>query len=501
MSSLKTLASQTAIYGLSSIVGRLFNYLMVPIYVRTLSPYDNGVMTNIYAYVTFLLVVFTYGLETGFFRFANKEGTDEKTVYSTALTAIFFSSISLALVFILFSKPIAGWVQYPQHPEYVIYFAIILAMDAISAIPFVRLRQQNRPGKFVTGKLLNIGINIIFTLYFLVFCPYMANQNPNSILVALYDKDIGVGYVFISNLIASSFTLAYLCKELAQGFGRFDKKLLNDLLLYSFPLLFAGLAGNVNESFSRIILQYELPYSQTENTIQLGIFGNCFKLAIFMSLAIQTFRMASEPFFFSVYKQLDAKVVYAKVMNYFVLVCCLIFLGVTLYLDIIKYILEPFYFQGLLVVPILLLAYLFLGIYQNLSIWFKLADKTRFGIYFTIFGAMITIVLNYALIPLYGYVGSAVATLICYFLMALTCYIIGQQHYKVPYSVKKIAGYLFFTLVLYGIGDFIRLFIFYPGTLAWFFCMAALIITFVVVAFLIERQSLKLTYAQSTHHQ
>ena len=501
MSPLKKLASQTATYGLSSIVGRLINYLLVPVYVRTLSVYDNGVMTNVYAYVTFLLIVFTYGLETGFFRFANKEDVNEKQVYSTALTAIVASSFIFTIVLIGFSGPISGWIDYPQHPEYVIYFALILGLDAISSIPFVRLRHQNRPLKFVSGKLLSIGANVFFVLFFLVLCPYIFKHDPDHFLVRFYDPEIGVGYVFISNLLASIVTVLFLSKELFGARWKMDTGLLKKMLLYSFPLMFAGLAGTVNESFSRIILLQELPYSKTENTIQLGIFGNCFKLAIFMSLAIQAFRMASEPFFFSMYKQVDARLIYAKVMNYFVAVCCLIFLGVTLYLDIIKHILKPAYFEGLIIVPILLMAYLFFGIYQNLSIWFKLADKTRFGLYFTLFGAVLTVVFNYALIPVYGYTGSAIATLICYLFMAIVCYLVGQRYYAVPYNVKKILSYLIFTLILYAIGDFIRLFIFNPVTLPWFICMAVLIGIFIAVVFLVEKRNLKVENVTNTDHQ
>ncbi|NEU10220.1 oligosaccharide flippase family protein [Flavihumibacter sp. R14] len=501
MSSLKKLASQTAVYGLSSIVGRLINYLLVPVYVRTLSVYDNGVMTNIYAYVTFLLIVFTYGLETGFFRFANKENSDEKQVYGTALTAIITSSVIFAIILIAFAGPVAAWIDYPEHSEYVIYFAVILALDAISSIPFVRLRQQNKSLKFVGIKLLNIGVNVFFNLFFLVLCPYLFKNDTGNFLLRFYNPEIGVGYVFISNLIASTVTILFLSKELRSGGGKLDVVLLKKMVFYSFPLLFAGLAGSVNESFSRIILQKELPYSSTENTIQLGIFGNCFKLAIFMQLAIQTFRMASEPFFFSMYKQVDARFVYARVMNYFVIVCCLIFLGVTLYLDIIKYILSPAYFEGLVVVPILLMAYLFLGIYQNLSIWFKLADKTRFGLYFTILGAILTIVLNYALIPLYGYTGSAIATLICYLAMALVCYLVGQRYYSVPYNLRKILGYLIFTLVLYAAGDFISLSIFRPGTIIWFLAMTLLVGIFIIAVFLIERRNLKIGNVTSQDHK
>ena len=491
MSALKKLASQTATYGLSSIVGRLLNYLMVPVYVRTLSVYDNGVMTNVYAYVTFLLIVFTYGLETGYFRFANKEELDEKKVYGTALSAVVGSSVIFSLIMIGFSGTISAWIDYPKNSEYVIYFAVILGLDAITSIPFVRLRHQNRPLKFVSGKLLSIGINISFVLFFLVLCPYLSKQNPGSAFLKIYNPEIGVGYVFISNLIASVVTLLFLSKDLFSGIGKMDTRLLKNMMVYSLPLMFAGLAGTVNESFSRIILQEELPFSPEQNTIQLGIFGNVFKLAIFMQLAIQTFRMASEPFFFSMYKQVDARLVYARVMNYFVIVCCAIFLGVTLYLDIIKHLLLPVYFEGLVIVPILLMAYLFLGIYQNLSIWFKLADKTRFGLYFTIFGAVITIVLNYTLIPVYGYTGSAIATLICYFSMALICYLVGQRFYDVPYQLSKILSYIIFTLALYVAGDLIRLFVFNPGTLAWFFSMAFLIGVFIAVAFIIEKKNLR----------
>ena len=500
MSQIKKLASQTAVYGLSAMIGRLLNYLLVPLYARTLTVYDNGVMTNVYAYVTFLIIVFTYGLETGYFRFANKEANGENRVYKTALTAITGSSAIFAVILIAAAAPVAELIGFPKNPEYVIYFAVILGLDAISSIPFVRLRNQNRPLKFVAGKLLSIGINIVFVLFFLVLCPYILSKDPDNFMSKLYNPDTGVGYVFMANLIASLATVFFLYREVVAGWGSIDLALLKKMLLYSMPLMFAGLAGTVNESFSKIILQQELPYSPTENIIQLGIFGNCVKLAIFMSLAIQTFRMASEPFFFSMYKQVDAKTVYARVMNYFVIVCCLIFLGVTLYLDIIKHLLTRVYFEGLIVVPILLMGYLFLGIYQNLSIWFKLTDKTRFGVYFTVFGAVLTIVFNYALIPVYGYTGSAIATLICYFSMAVACYIIGQRYYKVPYNLKKIFGYLIFTLALYAAGDIIRLFIFSPGTIAWFLSMALLIGIFAFVVLKIERPNLRINNVGSKNH-
>ncbi len=501
MSSLKNLASQTAIYGLSSIVGRLINYLLVPVYVRTLSVYDNGVLTNVYAYVTFLIIIFTYGLETGFFRFANKPDANQKQVYSTALTAILTSSGLLTLLLILFAKPISHGIGYPLHPEYIVYFALIIGLDAVSSIPFVKLRQQNRAFKFVSGRLLSIGVNVIFNLFFLVLCPYLLKTDPDNILISYYNPSVGVGYVFIANLLASIVTILFLAKEIFMVSWQLNTPLLKNMLLYSLPLMFGGLAGTVNESFSRIILLEELPYSKTENTVQLGIFGNNFKLAIFMSLAIQAFRMASEPFFFAMYKQVDAKLVYARVMNYFVAVCCLIFLGVTLYLDIIKHILKPVYFEGLAVVPILLMAYLFFGIYQNLSIWFKLADKTRFGLYFTIFGAILTIVANYALIPFFGYIGSAIATLLCYFSMAFVCYIFGRRYYPVPYNLKKITGYVIFTLILYAVGQFIRLFIFTPVSLAWFMAMAALIGIFITLVFITEKTKPEISNVKSADHQ
>ncbi|HXI00301.1 MAG TPA: polysaccharide biosynthesis C-terminal domain-containing protein [Sphingobacteriaceae bacterium] len=491
MSLIRKLASQTAIYGLSSIVGRLINYLLVPLYVRTLSLYDNGVLTDFYAAVTFLLIIYTYGMETTFFRFANKDELNEKDVYKTSLWCVIISSGLISFLLIIFSSPIATWMMYPAHPEYVIYFAIILGIDAVTSIPFVRLRQQHRPIKFVTGKLLNIGVNVLINLFFLVACPWLLKNQPDSFLLKFYNPEIGVGYVFIANLIASIVTMLFLLPEFASSGGKFVKSVMEKMLQYSFPLMFAGLAGMTNESFSRVILKYELPYSMTENIKQLGIFGQCFKLAIFMSLAIQTFRMASEPFFFSTSKNLDAKLVYARIMNYFVIVCCMIFLGVTLYLDILKHLLQPAYFEGLVIVPILLLAYLFLGIFQNLTIWFKLGDKTSYGIYFAVFGAVITIALNYALIPAYGYVGSAIATLICYFLMAISCYIVGQKYYEVPYNLKRISGYIILSIALYATGNYIRLHIFHAGSIIWFLVMATLIGIFVCIAWIIERNDLK----------
>ncbi|WP_167611216.1 lipopolysaccharide biosynthesis protein [Maribellus sediminis] len=447
MNSFKRLASDTVLYGMSSIVGRFLNWWLMPLYVSLFAPAEYGIVTNLYSYVAFFMVFLTYGMETGYFRFASKSSEPEK-VYSTSLISLFFTSSLFLFMVVVFKQSLANLIQYSNHPEYIFWLAIILAIDAFTAIPFARLRLNNRPLKFAMIKLINIGFNIGFNLFFLLLCPKILDNNPHSIVHFVYSADIGVGYVFISNLLASLVTLLLLLPEIFRISLKFDRKLLINMLSYSFPILIVGLAGMVNQNIDKILLPFLIP--ETENPMQqLGIYGAGVKIAVLMNMFIQAFRYAFEPFFFSQAKVSDDKTMHATIMKYFVIFGLLIFLGMMLYIDVIKLIIPVEYEQGFTVVPLILMANLFFGIYFTLSLWYKLTDKTRYGAYMALIGAAITLVLNIILIPKIGYMGSAIAVFSCFFVMMIISYVLGQKFYPVPYDLKRIAIYFALALVLY----------------------------------------------------
>lgn len=437
MGKLKQLAGQTVIYGLSSIVARLLNYMLVPLYTNVFSPDVYGISTEFYAYVSFLIIVLTYGMETGFFRFSESENGNPK-VYSTALISLITTSLIFVFFISVFSQAIATTLDYPNNSEYIIWFGIIIGVDAITAIPFAWLRQQNKALRFASIKILNILISIGLNLFFLIICPYFQKKGIE-LPIWLYNPDIGIGYIFISNLAASILTLIALIPSMKIEW-KFDFVLWKKIIIYSLPLLVAGLAGMVNETFDRAMLKRLLPDTSSAME-QLGIYGANYKVAVLMTLFIQTFRYAAEPFFFKQAKEKNAKELYAEVMKFFIIFGLFIFLGVIFYIDIVKFFIGKEYWSGLNVVPILLAANLFLGIFYNLSIWFKLTNKTKFGAYLAIFGAIITIALNFWLIPILGYKGSAWATLICYSAMMIASYFLGNLYYKVNYPLGKIALY------------------------------------------------------------
>ena len=430
MNPLKKLASQTAVYGLSSVVGRLLNYLLVPLYTRYFLPAEYGVVTELYAYVAFLVVLLTYGMETAFFRFSKKE--ESTKVYSTTLISLLISSVVFVGLIFLNSSAISEWLGYSNHPEYIQFFALIIGMDAVSSISFAKLREQDKAMRFAFIRVLNIMVNVGFNLYFIVYQEY------------------GIAYIFIANLLASVITLIMLFPEMLSSSWVFDKKLWKKMMIYALPLLIAGLAGMTNETIDRILLKHLLPNTDIAAS-ELGLYGAFYKLSIIMILFIQTFRFAAEPFFFAQEKEGNGRKIYADVMKYFTIIMVIIFLGVTIFYDAIKGFLGSEYHddRGFLVVSILLLANLFLGIYYNLSIWYKLTEKTKYGAYLSIFGAIITLSLNFTLIPVLGFVGCAWATLVCYFSMTVASYYLGKRHFSVPYQVKRIALYLFVTLCIY----------------------------------------------------
>jgi len=450
---IKRLAGQTVIYGMSSIIGRLLNYLLVPLYTHLIfATQEYGVVTLMYSYVAFLLVILTYGMETAFFRFHENHPENRQTVFSTTLFSVLSTSTLFILATTFFRQPIAGLLGFEDHPEYIAWLGIIVGLDALAAIPFARLRAENKPLKFAAIKFVNIGVNIGLNLFFLLLCPWIMEKGPESlrpIIGSIYDPAVGVGYVFISNLIATSVTLLLLLPVMLRSNFGFSGGLLRKMLVYALPLMLAGLAGVVNESLDKILLKYLLPADVAMS--QVGIYGACYKISIMMTIFIQAFRFAAEPFFFSQAASKNARELYAQVMKYFVIACLFIFLGIMLFIDIVQHFIGEAYREGLGVVPVLLLANMFLGIYFNLSIWYKLTGQTRFGAWIALIGALITIALNIWWIPLIGYYGSAWATLVCYLFMTFLSFAWGQKYYPIPYELKRIALFIVSALAVYFI--------------------------------------------------
>ncbi|MDR0713649.1 MAG: polysaccharide biosynthesis C-terminal domain-containing protein [Bacteroidales bacterium] len=446
---IKKLANQTAIYGLCSMIPRFLNYLLVPLHTKALDTSEYGVNTEWYAYVTFLVILLTCGMETGFFRFS--QYTDKNKVYGTAFVSILVTSLLFIGGAMLFSRPLSEWMHYAEHREYLIWFGWILGLDALTAIPFARFRLDNRPMRFAFYKMVNVGVNIFFNLFFLWFCPRFADAGW---VQAVYRPETGAGYIFLSNLIASGITVLLLLPEIFRYPVCFSFGLWKRMLAYSLPLMAAGLAGNINEAIDRVLMKYRIPNFEHPME-QLGIYGANVKIAVLMVLFIQMFRYAAEPFFFNNAKEKDSRRTIAEVMKYFVIFCLLIFLGVTFYIDVIKYFLRSeAFWEGLDIVPVMLLANMCLGVYYNLTIWFKLSNRTWYGLLIAAIGASLSIAGNWLLIPLWGYRASAWMHLACYLTMIAITWKLGQKRYPIPYELKKILLYvtvaigLFFTASL-----------------------------------------------------
>jgi O-antigen/teichoic acid export membrane protein len=438
---------------MSSIVARFLNYLLVPLHTVVFVPQQYGIITEMYAYVAFLIILLTYGMETAYFRFSTKEGQNPKTVFSSVLSSLVGSTSMFILMAIVFAQPTADWLMYPDNKEYVVWFAIIVGLDAVSSIPLARLRSENKAKTFAGINIANVAVNVGLNLFFLVYClPLVKSGGGNWITDTFYDPGTGVGYVFIANLIASMVKFLLLTPTMLRGFVKPQMALLKPMLIYALPLLIAGLAGMMNEMFDRVMLKrllYPL-IGQEQAMFQLGVYGACYKLSIIISLMIQAFRYAAEPFFFSQEKEAGSKELYAKVMTYFVWVLAGTFLFVMLYIDLFKYFIpNEEYWVGLKVVPILLLANICLGIYYNQSVWYKLTDKTGYGAGLAIFGALITVILNLIFIPTYGYMASAWATLACYASMMFVSYLLGRKFYPVPYEVGKLGIMIGSALMIY----------------------------------------------------
>lgn len=453
MNPLKKLAGQTAVYGLSSIIGRFLNFLLVPLHTRMFNPEQFGVITEMYAYVAFLVVLLNYGLETAFFRFAGKEKSNMELIFGTAIKSLVVTTTLFIAAAFFWAQPLAELLQYPEHQEFVKWFAIIIGLDAIASIPLARLRIENKPVRFALVNLGTVGVNIGLNLFFIGYCmPAYERGVSNFFIDTFYNPEIGVGYVFIANLIASIFKIVALLPVSLKGIRLFSPNVLRAMLTYGLPLIFVGFAGIVNETLDRILLKYLLVGKLgIEATMeQVGIYGACYKLAIIMNLFIQAYRYAAEPFFFAHEKEKDSKKTYATILTYFVIICSAIFLLVLLYLDLFRYFIpNPAFWEGLTIVPILLFANIFLGIYYNLSVWYKLSDNTGKGALVSIIGAIITIGLNVLLIPVLGYHGAAWTTLACYFSMSVISWLWGRVHYPIPYDIGRVVLYLVTALGLY----------------------------------------------------
>ena len=450
MAGIKSLFKDTAIYGLSSIIGRFLNWCLVPFYTYTLrASGEYGVVTELYSWTALVIVILTYGMETGFFRFVNKAGEKANQVYSTTLFSLTGTSTLFILLGLLFLPQIAGFMGYDAHPEFVGMMIGIVAVDAFCCIPFAYLRYKNQALKFAGLKLLSIGVNIFMNLFFLWICPKIDAWKPE-LIAWFYRPDFGVGYVFLANVFSTAITFLALlpvCRVKAD----FNGKLLKEMLRYSLPLLVLGIAGIMNQSFDKIIFKH-LFDDQALAQSQLGIYGACYKIAIIMMMFTQAFRYAYEPFIFAKNKGEDKKTSYVEAMKYYIIFAWFIFLGVMFYIDILKYIISPEYHEGLVVVPIVLICYLFQGVYFNLSLWYKLTDKTQWGAYISLIGCALTIIGNIIFVPRYGYVAAAWTSLVCFLLMTLISWWLGQKYYPIKYDMKSAVFYSALSIFLFILG-------------------------------------------------
>lgn len=495
MSVLKKLASETALYGVSSILGRVINYALVGLHTKVFFAGQMAIQIELYAAVGILNILYTYGMETAFFRYAAREKNKASDYYNLVQSAIIISSLLMSGLIYAFASPIINWFGYPNNDLLVRWLAIIVAIDAIVAIPFARLRLEKKAKKFVSVRLANIFINVGLNFFFFWFCKGIQDDKfllfLKPVFGSIYSPVLGVGYIVLANLIANAAFIPMLWRELTNFKFKIDVAQFKILWVYAYPILIMGLAGTVNLMADRLMLKDFLPlefYPHRTSKDALGIYGNCYKLSIFMALATQAFRYAAEPFFFSKAQDRNAPQVFAEVMKWFVIVCVAIWLAVCLNLDWISklFLRKPEYLEGLVVVPVLLLANLFLGVYNNLAIWFKLSDKTGYGTMITFVGMGITLLLNWLLIPYLGYMGCAITFLISCFSMTLLCYLLGQKYYPIPYNALKIMAYIASAGLLIWANNGIKI----SNTWVAFAYHSILFGLYMLVVLVIERQDL-----------
>ena len=451
MKEVKKLARQTLIYGLGTIVPRFLHYaVLTPFYTRIFTnTSDYGVVTELYAWMVVLLVILTYGMETGFFRFVQNRD-DSENVYSTALISLFISSLLFVLLVIVFIEPVAAAMNYKNNHDYIRMFAGIVAIDAFVAIPFAKLRKENKPLLFSVLKIMNVLITLGLVIFLLQIAPKIY-ENSSGWFRNIYNPDYKVGYIFLANLVSSSATLIMLIPVIIKTKLNFKIDLWKRMILYSYPLLLAGLSGSINDAIDKILLRRMI--GEEEGLSLLGKYGAAYKIGVLMALFIQMFRFAAEPFFFERAKENDAKETYAFVMKYFIIIMLIVFLGINLYITGLQYIVGRNYREALVVVPIISMGYLLYGIYINHSIWYKLNDLTKYAVYITLIGAIITILINVLFIPQYGYMASAWAHVASYGAMIIFSFIFAEKHYKVKYEMDKLLSYLILAvaMVIFGL--------------------------------------------------
>jgi len=452
LSGIKKLAGQTLWYGIPTIASRFLGYLMnmaLPFFVAL--PEKTADLVQVYTIIPFLNVLYAYGLETAYFRFSQTH--DKQKLYNTLSLSLFFSSILFSIALLLCSNALASAADLDKHPDYLLWMIAIIAVDNLNTLPFAKLRQENRPRRYAFARVAGIVMNIAVVIFFLGVIPAILKQDPDHFLGAVYNKETGLGYYLLGNLAGSLFTLLILSPEIKQVRFKFSIPLWKEVMKYSMPLIIVGLGGMVNDVLSRLIYRHVVDLPQQQADHELGVFANIFRLALLITIMIQAFRMAAEPFFFNKSKEENAPRTYARVMKFFVIACCFMFLLIGLYLDVFRWIFirfaNPRWAEGLEVVPLLALGNIFLGIYYNLSVWYKLTNRNSIGALITIGGAAITIGLNILLIPRLHYAGAAIATFCCYLFMMLTSYWLGQKYFPVPYAVKKLLAYITLVVIIY----------------------------------------------------
>lgn len=483
----KNLLKQTAIYGLATVIPRMMSFLLTPLYTSSgiLEKDDYGQMTIIFAYIIFFNVILAYGMETAFFRFYNKE-ENKKNVIDTATISLFCSSFLFLGVALLSRNWLATMAEIDV--QYITFAVWILVLDALVIIPFSELRAKQRPIKYATIKIGNVALNLILNIFFLVFLPRIAEANPDGIFGSIYVRDFEVGYVFISNIIASGATLLALSGEYFRSRWTFNRDLWKRMMRYGWPILFAGIAFAINEQFDKILLGRLLPPETAE--AEVGVYSACYKLGLFMVLFRTAYTLGIEPFFFSHADKENATQTYATVTKYFVIFGSLIMVIVIVLADVLKHFMirDASYYEAMKVVPLIILANFFLGIYTNLSVWYKLIDKTHIGAWISLAGAAVTLVLNFWLIPVFesqgkdGYMGSAIATIAAYGTMMIISYVMGSKAYPIPYDMKKIGGYLGLSIAFSGISFYFFRENYYVG--------AALILLFLYFIYYSEKETL-----------
>ncbi|WP_348811978.1 lipopolysaccharide biosynthesis protein [Flavobacterium maritimum] len=440
----KNLFKQTAIYGLATVLPRMLSFLLVRLYTGILPTAEYGEVSIVLSWMVFFNVILSYGMETAFFRFYNSE-TDKQNVIATTTISIFWSSIFFLFGALIFRSTLAAWAEVDV--QYITYSIWILVLDALVIVPFSKLRANQRPMMYAAIKIGNVVVNLVLNLFFLLLLPQIAEASPNSFIGNLYVENFEIGYIFVSNLLASLATFAVLSPDYLLLKRNFDAVLWKKMMKYGLPILVAGIAFAVNEHFDKILLGYLLPDNIAKS--EVGAYSACYKLGLFMVLFATAFRLGIEPFFFSHAGNEDAPQTYAVITKYFVILGSLILLGVIVFADVLKFLLldNKTYWEAMKVVPLIILANFFLGIYNNLSVWYKLTDKTIIGAYISIVGAVITLVLNYLLIPKFSYYGSAIATISAYGSMMAISYVLGNKHYPIPYDMEKIGAYLGISII------------------------------------------------------